>query len=423
MKTTILLDHEPVADGGWLVRALLKLEGEAAEPAAGRAPVNLAIVLDRSGSMAGPKLEAAREAAAFLVRRLAPEDVVSVVAYDDGVWTVAPPATGEAQQDLPERIEGIEAGGSTNLSGGWLRGRELVADGRADGRINRVLLLTDGLANVGITDPAQLVGLCARAHETGISTTTIGFGADYDERLLRDMADAAGGNTYYIEAPDQAPAVFGHELEGLLTLAAQNVSVTVRAGAGATLAASWHSYPSFDTPDGLRLELGDLYAREPKPLLLEFLVEGESEPMPVAELVVKATVLRADGTISAEELALPIEVSRAGGAHVDPEVRREVLLLQAARAREAALRARERGDDAGAAAMLRDLGASLAASPMCLEDLEVAEEAADLQQLADRAATHGVSEADAKYLFQRAHDASRGARSRSRLISRRKPEE
>ena len=207
MKPTVLLDYEfTVAQHGYIVRALLKQEGRA--PADGRVPLNLSLVLDRSGSMAGGKLDAALEAAALLVRRVRPEDVVSVVAYDDEVQTVALPATGEDQGDLPRRIGAIEIGGSTNLSGGWLRGRELVAQAKREGAVNRVLLLTDGQANVGITDPALLAGLCLGAKREGITTTTIGIGADYDERLLRAMADAGGANTYYIERPDQAPGVF-----------------------------------------------------------------------------------------------------------------------------------------------------------------------------------------------------------------------
>jgi Ca-activated chloride channel homolog len=114
MKTSILLDHEP-ADAGRVVRLLLRLEA-AATGRADRLPLNLSLVLDRSGSMHGGKLEAACAAAALLVRRLSPDDVVSVVAYDDAVCTIAEPATGAAQASLPREIESIETGGSTNLS-------------------------------------------------------------------------------------------------------------------------------------------------------------------------------------------------------------------------------------------------------------------------------------------------------------------
>ena len=193
MKTSVVLDYH-LASGrvGYVVRALLKFEGDSAIPAE-HIPLNLSVVLDRSGSMSGPKLVYARRAAADLVRRLRPEDVVSVVAYDDQVTTVAQPHTGDAQSDLPAEIEGIEVGGSTNLSGGWLRGRELVSCDRAASSkngVNRVLLMTDGLANVGITNPEQLVGLCKNALEAGVTTSTIGFGDDYDEELLRGSCRA-----------------------------------------------------------------------------------------------------------------------------------------------------------------------------------------------------------------------------------------
>jgi Ca-activated chloride channel family protein len=166
--------------------------------------------------MHGAKLEQAKHAAALLAARLWPEDVMSVVAYDDEVVTVAEPGTGAEQTELAARLSALEPGGTTNLSGGWLQGRALVASRARAACVNRIILLTDGLANVGITDPEQLLGLCMGALEDGITTTTVGFGEDYDEALLRHMADAGGGGTYYIERPDQAPTVLAAELEGLL---------------------------------------------------------------------------------------------------------------------------------------------------------------------------------------------------------------
>src|SRR5688572_25940058 len=111
MKTTISLDQEPQHQG-CIVRALLKVEGDV-PTAANRTPLNLSIVLDRSGSMHGPKLHAAREAAALLVQRLAPEDMVSVVAYDDTVTTVSMPTTASGT-NVTAAIRNIDAGGSTN---------------------------------------------------------------------------------------------------------------------------------------------------------------------------------------------------------------------------------------------------------------------------------------------------------------------
>jgi Ca-activated chloride channel family protein len=419
VKPTVLLDYEfAVSANAYTVRALLKLEGKAPEHAA-RTPLNLSLVLDRSGSMAGDKLLHARRAAALLVRRLDPQDLVSVVVFDDEVETVAPPATGAAQADLGQRIEMIEPGGSTNLSGGWLRGRDFVAAGKLDGGVNRVLLLTDGQANVGITDHRSLVGLCRAGKERGITTTTLGFGEDYDEHLLREMADAGGGSTYYIETPDQAAGVFAEEIEGLLSLSAQNVSVEIRPGSSVQLTAVHHSYPHSKMPDGMRLELGDLYAREPRTLLVEFLVPdpGMALDVQIAEITVSAHVLTADGGVERQEVRFPVSHPLSREGHTEPEVRRELLLQGAARARDAALEAQSQGDFRRARRHLREAKGAFAAAPMPA-DSAMQEEMTDLEAMEHRMELDSFTPADAKYLHQRAYDTRRGTHSKSQWVSR-----
>jgi Ca-activated chloride channel family protein len=419
MQTTILLDHEPVPQGH-VVRALLRLEGDVVASSARRA-LNVALVLDRSGSMAGPKLAAARAAAAQLVRRLAPTDVASVVAFDDEVLVVADPATGAAQADLPRRIEHIQSGGSTNLSGGWLRGRELVHGGLAAEAIHRVVLLTDGRANVGITDRDTLVGLCTQARAQGIGTTTIGFGADYDEHLLRALAEAGGGNLFYIESPDQAAAVFADELEGLFGISAQNLRVQIAPADTVTLAAVHHDYPRTTQADGtLSLDLGDLYAREPKTLLCEFLLPDvtAAADVAVATLVVSADVVSATG-VEHRTINLPVTVSLAEGPRVDADVQRELLLLASARARREAIEAEQRGDFRAARERLQAAGAQLRSSAFAGESL-VAEDAADLDAVAMRLGEEPASPSDLKYLHQRSYNVGSG-RARKNDLIRRKP--
>jgi Ca-activated chloride channel family protein len=418
MRTTITLDHQTELPGLHRVRALARVQanGPASDT---RTPLNLALVLDRSGSMAGAKLDAAREAAASLVRRLRPEDFVSVVAYDDRVMTIAGPATGSEQADLPRRIQCIQSGRTTNLSGGWLRGRELVARGRADGTLSRILLLTDGLANVGITRPAELIGLCAAARAEGITTTTLGFGADYDERLLAEMADAGGGATYYIETPEQAPAVFTEEIAGLLEVAAQNLTLTVRPADASRITVIHHSYPRAEVDAAVRFDLGDLYAREPKSLLAEFLVEVRDPsllPVDVAEVTVSADVRNVEGGIDHVELKLSVQFSPTEGATVDPEIRREVLFFEAARARREAMEKQERGDLDGARDTLHEAAMCLSADAAF--DPEVNEEVRDLGAMADLFDANRVQARDLKYLQQRAYNQARAVRKKSELIAR-----
>ena len=408
MKTTVLLDQEAHPQGH-VVHALLKIEGDAPTNA-NRTPLNISIVLDRSGSMGGQKLEAAREAAALLLQRLAPEDAVSVVAYDDQVQTV--PATAHD-------VRAIQARGSTNLSGGWLKGRDHVARAVSPKSANRVLLLTDGLANVGITDPGQLVDMCAHANEHGIRTTTIGFGEDYDEHLLGRMAEAGGGHMHYIEHADQAAAIFGEELAGLLSLAAQNLTLTITPAAATQAVAVHHSYPRSDTADGLRLELGDLYAREPKLVLIEFLVTSLApDTITVARLVLDATVLGADGSVKQQEIVLDITTSLADGPVTNPEVRRELLLLEAARVRTEVLEDQKNGNYDVAGEKMRVMSQKLRAAG--IEDAQVVEEAADLEAMAEQMTPQTWGVAESKYMYQRSYDSTRALRSKMQHIARTK---
>lgn len=415
MKSTVILDYH-LATGrvGYVVRALLKFEGDQAGGDR-KMPLDISLVLDRSGSMGGHKIRYAREAAAFLVRRLRPTDVVSVVAFDNRVQTVAEPATGDTQAGLPDAIEGIEVGGSTNLSGGWLRGRELVSRGAATA-VKRVLLLTDGQANVGVTDPVSLRGLCGSALEHGITTSTIGFGSDYDEELLRSMAEAGGGHSYYIENPDQAPGVFEEEVEGLLSLAAQNIEVQVRPDSQVELVNIYNDYQSHGGPDGITVNVGDLYARDPKSLLIEFFAPGldAMEDRNIAEVRVTADVMKADGTIEHQEIRIPVSATLAGEGREEPEIRSTQILLNAARARDEARKMGRRGDFTGAAGMLRE------ASIACADSPGMEEQAEDLAMMASKYELRSVSPSDEKYLYQRAYNARRGKAMYEEKISRTK---
>ena len=425
MKTNILLDHEPVADGGWLVRAMLRVEGEPRTDE-NRVPLNLSIVLDKSGSMGGEKIKAAKEAARSLVQKLSPDDVVSVVAFDSQVETIAEPATGEAQEGLSERIAAIHAGSATNLSGGWLKGREHVAAGRRDGAVNRVLLMTDGQANQGVTDPLQLEGLCRSAAGNGVTTTTIGFGIGFREELLQVMADAGGGATYYIEESDQAHGVFDEELEGLLAVSAQNLTVQLQPTEGNEFVQVWHGYPSEADGELLTMTIGDLYAREPRQVLAEFLLkpaeDGQEEAeVEVATFTVTADVFTPEGNVEKHIVTLPVMLSPVEGGYANPEVRKELLHQEAARTRREALDDWERGDHMAAHQKMTGLAQRIDAAPYA--DDELREVSRDLRMVAWQANVFGVSERERKYMHQRAYDAARSKKMASGRVSRARRED
>lgn len=174
---------------------------------ADRRPLSLSMVIDRSGSMSGAPLKHATEAAGLLVRQLAPTDTLSVVVYDNHVTTIVDAQPCDDPGAIIKKIQAIKPGGATNLHGGWERGCELAKKSERDA-VRRVLLLTDGQANVGVTDPKKLIAESREQAGDGVITTTLGFGRDFQEDLLIGMAEAGRGNFYYIETPEDATQVF-----------------------------------------------------------------------------------------------------------------------------------------------------------------------------------------------------------------------
>ncbi|MBA2719219.1 MAG: VWA domain-containing protein, partial [Chloroflexi bacterium] len=208
---------------------LAQVTAPAADRRRERLPVNLAFVLDRSGSMSGEKIQLARQTIVEALGRLDARDRFSIVAYDDVIDVVveATAATPDARAIALSRLAGIDARNSTNLSGGWLRGAEQVAiEQLADG-VNRVLLLTDGLANAGITDAAELATHAAALRARGVSTTTFGVGTDFDEVLLQGMSDGGGGHFYFVRDAATIRDHIASEVGETLEVVARDVEIEI----------------------------------------------------------------------------------------------------------------------------------------------------------------------------------------------------
>ena len=197
------------------ISVLLELAAPAAETSRTRPPSTLQVVLDRSGSMAGDPLESAKAALIDLVGRLEPTDHFGLVVFDDEVHVAVPAGPLTDKDSVRGLIASIPPGGTTNLSGGYLRGLQ-EARRVAGKRGATLLLISDGHANVGILDSDKLGSVAADARSHRVTTSTIGLGLGYDETLLAALARGGAGNTHFAEEGDTAAAALASEVDGLL---------------------------------------------------------------------------------------------------------------------------------------------------------------------------------------------------------------
>jgi len=356
MDLCLQLQHDLVAvQTETDLHVLVELTAPAAPLDRTREPLRIAVVVDRSGSMYGAKLEAAKRSIAYLAGQLTADDQLAVVAYDDQV--TLPHALGPANAGAIDlALAGIDAGGSTNLSGGWLKGVEQLR--QVEDGIRRVVLLSDGHANVGITDPAMLARAAAEVAGSGISTTTIGFGDGFDEHLMTAVADSGGGSGHFAQSPDDAPGIFAEEFDDLATLVAQNLSVEVRPSSDVEVIEVLNAYPSTAVAGGVQVLLGDAFAGHTSRVVLRLRVPAISQLglATIGEVIVRWVAL--DGQIAEHTVTQPLVVNAvsADDAHKglpNATVVEEIVVLTAGRATEQARDLAERGD-LGAAKELLD---------------------------------------------------------------------
>jgi len=274
-----------------LLHLLIQIQTPPVSDSPTRRPLVVGLAIDKSKSMYGEKLSSTLEAASALVNWLTRHDHLAIIAYDSTVDVVQPLTPLTDKFSVIKKLENIRVGTSTNLSGGWLQALRSVEAAEVENAFRRVILLTDGMANTGVVSTPELVKIAADHYSRNISTTTIGFGRDFSETLLREVAKAGGGNFYFIEGPEQAHEVFFKEFGDIAALYGQGLEVKLRLEPGVRVQEILNDIPIASDDQGvLTLRPGDLRSDDLRNIVLVLEVDG-------------ATASRSGGTLVTSELS------------------------------------------------------------------------------------------------------------------------
>lgn len=263
MKIETYLDYETIlANQAFPVHFALRFQAEGHSQPRPQ-PAAFCVVLDRSGSMTGAPLAKAREAAKVAVRNLRGGDQFALVIFDHEARTVCPMQPVRDKTAVLRQIEEIHEGGNTNLTGGWMLGRDQLRQAPAEAN-RRLLLLSDGHLNSGIIEPDAVRQIVMSGLEADrIRTSCLGFGDRYNEDLMAELARATNGQFYDADAPEKLPAIFESELEGLQKIAVQNLRLRLKPLDFVEGFVPLGEYPSVRLPDGRHeFALGDLVTEE-----------------------------------------------------------------------------------------------------------------------------------------------------------------
>ncbi len=251
-----------------------------------RRPMNLSVVLDRSGSMGDEsKMEHAKKALFSLIDQLQSEDILSLVIYDDVVEVLKSAGPVGKKSELKRLIQRVHPRGSTNLGGGMVEGFRQAERYAGREYTNRVILLSDGLANTGVTDPRELGRIARRNRSKSITLTSMGVGLDYNENLMMTLAENGGGNYYFIESSHSLASIMNKEFNRMSKVIARNAALELTLGKGVTLK-NVIGCESDNERDHYTLPIGDLYSSDRR----EFTVELEIPEGSLSAFVASGTL-------------------------------------------------------------------------------------------------------------------------------------
>ncbi|WP_165423334.1 vWA domain-containing protein [Ktedonosporobacter rubrisoli] len=387
-----------------------------ADPKTKRPPLELALVLDRSGSMSGEKLQTAKRAVLTLLDRLTPRDRVSVVVFDNAIDIVQPlnAVTPGFKLKVRNALRAIQARASTALHEGWLTGCDTLAataDSSEDHGLARCFLLTDGIANVGVTDPEQIASEAAGIREhAAISTSTFGIGLDYNELLLGPMAVAGGGQFHHLRTSEEIVNTFTGELEGLFSVAARQVRLEIEAdpGINTELLSSYWMRSMSSRPQSWSIAIGDLQRDEDRQVIAQIYLPAQDRQ---EQQVLRTRLAWHIGDVEYHTAWQELSFSYADPSTCDAEARDAQVIHwagwhQADRARRETVARNNRGDIDGARKYLKQEMQQI--KQYGYDDKELLDEIAELGSLRQELAHAPMSPDLAKEQYYRQQLRSRG---------------
>jgi Ca-activated chloride channel family protein len=346
-----------LADRAERVIVKVGLEGLRVPVMSGRVPLNVAIVLDKSGSMSSDlKMENARRGAIEIVERLSEGDIISLIVYDNHPRVLIPAGRVKDKEALIETISTIYAGGSTALYGGVTLGAVQVRRNLSWRYINRIILLSDGLANVGPQSTRELANLGTSLADEGITVTTIGVGLDYNEDLMTALAARSGGNSYFASSGNELPKIFAEEIGEAMTVVARDIRIRLRCPDGmkpiGVVGREGHL-----EGQTMSATVGELYGEKTKFALFEVEVPAgeDGERLEIAQIAVEYSDPHTN-KMSEDNLSVAITYER-NEAEVrdgqDKVITKEAALTKASEAKREAVELADEGHYEAAAGVLR----------------------------------------------------------------------
>lgn len=351
--------HLPVINTQQLVYVLIDAAPGAAM-AQVQMPLNLSLVLDKSGSMQGKKIANLRAAAKLVVDRLGPQDTISIIAFSDKKYVIAASQNVTDGAELKRQIDRIRDGGGTAISGGMRQGLMELSKAASPDRVSRMLLLTDG-QTFGDEDECKKLG--RQAGSQGIMVTALGLGEDWNEDLLDDVAGASGGQADFIDSPDKILGFFQAAVQSMQDTVVQNAQMLVRLASGVTPRQVWQVLPMISnlgyrplSDRDVQVALGEMEKGQPRSLLVELLISARPEGryrIAQVEIGYDVPALRLTGERVKADVLLDFTADAALARQYDAEVMNIVEKVTAFKLQTRALEDAKMGDVAGASQKLR----------------------------------------------------------------------